>query len=167
MIQIECLFISEVFLEKHMTGLRVSNIFLDPTGNHLLIALATKCPGFVPELLYLHRKSNKPKKIEKFRDHEITAVAFNYTNQSETSTGSILIGTSKGLIFETELGIEGEKMFQSNWKQVSDIQFAISILSTLFHLLIYASIERYQIIYPFMEAMMLIIWYVNSFTTTV
>lgn len=113
-------FFAEVFLEKHMTGLRVSNIFLDPTGNHLLIALATKCPGFVPELLYLHRKSNKPKKIEKFRDHEITAVAFNYNNQSETSTGSILIGTSKGLIFETELGIEGEKMFQSNWKQVSD-----------------------------------------------
>lgn len=117
-----CLFIAEVFLEKHMTGLRVSNIFLDPTGNHLLIALATKCPGFVPELLYLHRKSNKPKKIEKFRDHEITAVAFNHTNQSEISTGSILIGTSKGLIFETELGIEGEKMFQSNWKQVSGTQ---------------------------------------------
>lgn len=113
---------SEVFLEKHLTGLRVSNIFLDPTGNHLLIALATKCPGFVPELLYLHRKSNKPKKIERFRDHEITTVAFNYTNQSETSTGSILIGTSKGLIFETELGIEGEKMFHSNWKQVGDVK---------------------------------------------
>ncbi|XP_031628679.1 vacuolar protein sorting-associated protein 18 homolog isoform X2 [Contarinia nasturtii] len=111
----------EVFLEKHLTGLRVSNIFLDPTGNHLLIALATKCPGFVPELLYLHRKSNKPKKIEKFRDHEITAVAFNHNNQSEASTGSILIGTSKGMIFETEFGIEGEKMFQSNWKQVFDI----------------------------------------------
>lgn len=73
----------------------------------------------MPELLYLHRKSNKPKKIEKFRDHEITAVAFNYNNQSEISTGSILIGTSKGLIFETELGIEGEKMFQSHWKQVN------------------------------------------------
>lgn len=85
-----------MFLEKHMTGLRVSNLFFDPTGNHLLIALATKYPGFPPELLYLHRKSNKPKKIEKFRDHEITAVAFNYNNQSETSTGSILIGTSKG-----------------------------------------------------------------------
>lgn len=107
-----------MYLEKYLTGLRVSNIFLDPSGNHLLIALATKCPGFVPELLYLHGKSNKPKKIEKFRDHEITAVAFNHANQSETSTSSILIGTSKGLIFETELGIEGEKMFQSNWKQV-------------------------------------------------
>lgn len=110
-----------MFLEKHITGLRVSNIFLDPTGNHLLIALATKGFGFVPELLYLHRKSNRPKKIEKFRDHEITAVAFNYANQSETSTGSILIGTSKGLIFETELGMDGERFFHSNWKQVSGV----------------------------------------------
>lgn len=110
---------AEVFLEKYLTGLRVSNMFLDPYGNHLLIALSTKCPGFPPELLYLHRKSNKPKKIEKFRDHEITAVAFNYNKQSELSTGSILLGTSKGLIFETEFGIDGEKMFQSNWKQVT------------------------------------------------
>lgn len=102
-----------------MTGLRVSNMFLDPLGNHLLIALSTKLVGTPPELLYLHRRSNKPKKIERFRDHEITAVAFNPNNQSETTTGSILIGTSKGLIFETELGIDGEKMIQSNWKQVN------------------------------------------------
>lgn len=97
----------------------MANLFLDPTGSHLFIALATKAAGIVPELLYLHRKGNRPKKVEKFRDHEITAVAFNHTNESETSTGSILIGTSKGLIFETEMGMEGEKMFQSCWKQVS------------------------------------------------
>lgn len=94
-------------------------MFLDPLGNHLLIALSTKVAGLPPELLYLHRRSNKPKKIERFRDHEITAVAFNPNNQSESTTGSILIGTSKGLIFETEFGIDGEKMIQSNWKQVS------------------------------------------------
>lgn len=101
-----------------MHGLRVSNVFFDPTGNHLLIALAAKHSGFLPELLYLNRRSNKPKKIDKFRDHEITAVGFNYNNQSETSTGSILIGTSKGLIFETDIGIDGEKLVQTNWKQV-------------------------------------------------
>lgn len=102
-----------------MNGLRVSNMFLDPLGNHLLIALSTKVAGLPPELLYLHRRSNKPKKIERFRDHEITAVAFNPNNQSELTTGSILVGTSKGLIFETEFGIDGEKMVQSNWKQVN------------------------------------------------
>lgn len=96
-------------------------MFLDPLGNHLLIALSTKVVGTPPELLYLHRRSNKPKKIERFRDHEITAVAFNPNNQSEMTTGSILIGTSKGLIFETEFGIDGEKMIQSNWKQVNKL----------------------------------------------
>ena len=102
-----------------MAGLRVSNIYLDPLGNHLLIALTPKSTGFSPELLYIHRKTNKPKKIEKFKDHEITAVAFNFENTSETSTGSILIGTSRGLIFETEFGVDGDKV-QNNWKQVSN-----------------------------------------------
>lgn len=116
-----CLLIAEVHLEKYMTGLRVSNVFFDPTGNHLLIALTIKCSGFAPELLYLHRRSSRPKKVERFRDHEITAVAFNPKNQSETSTGSILIGTSKGLLFETELSVDGDKMVQNYWKQVFDI----------------------------------------------
>lgn len=99
-----------------MAGLKVSNLFLDPLGNHLLIALSPKSPGFTPELLYLHRKSNKPKKCDKFKDYEITAVAFNHNNTSEASTGSILIGTSKGLIFETEFGIDGDKRAPSNYK---------------------------------------------------
>lgn len=119
-----------------MAGLKVSNIFLDPLGNHLLIALTPKSPGFSPELLYLHRKSNKPKKIEKFKDHEITAIAFNHNNQSDITTGSILIGTSKGLIFETEFGIDGEKLFQSNWKQVNEI--------FIFHVFICTSIPTYM-----------------------
>ncbi|CAD7089837.1 unnamed protein product [Hermetia illucens] len=112
----------EVFLEKYLPGLSVSKLFLDPTGNHLLIALTPKSTSISPELLYLNRKTSKPKRIDKFRDHEITAVGFNYENTSDTSTGSILIGTSKGLIFETEFGIEsGEKVTHNNWKQVFDI----------------------------------------------
>ena len=106
-----------------MGGLKVSNLFLDPLGNHLLIALSPKSPGFSAELLYLHKKFNSPKKIEKFKDHEVTAVAFNYSNTSETTTGSVLIGTSKGLIFETEFGIDGEKKLQNNWKQVIHLKY--------------------------------------------
>lgn len=105
-------------MEKYLAGLKVSNLFLDPLGNHLLIALTPKSTGFSPELLYLNRKTNKPKKIEKFKDHEVTAVAFNYENKLESTTGSILIGTSRGLIFETEFGVDGDKV-QNNWKQVS------------------------------------------------
>lgn len=110
---------TEVYLEKYLAGLKVSNLFLDPLGNHLLISLVPKSTGFSPELLYLNRKTNKPKKIEKFKDHEVTAVAFNYENKLDSTTGSILIGTSRGLIFETEFGVDGDKV-QNNWKQVSN-----------------------------------------------
>ena len=41
----------------------------------------------------------------------------------EQSTGPILLGTSKGLIFETELRLDGDKLFQTSlehyWKQVN------------------------------------------------
>lgn len=148
-----CFSLAEVFLEKFLTGLRVSNIYLDPLGNHLLISLATKTPGFPPELIYVHRRSTKPKKIEKFRDHEITAVGFNYNNQSELSTGSILIGTSKGLIFESEFGIEGEKMVQSNWKQVN-------ILVGKVHFIKHN--KRFQIICRFTDNVRLRVWYVHN-----
>lgn len=111
-------FFSEIFLEKYLTGLKVANLFLDHTGNHLLISLISKTPGMSSELLYIHRKSIKPKRIDKFKDHEITAVAFNQNYGNELSTGSILLGTSKGLIFESEFSIDGEKLLQNSWKQV-------------------------------------------------
>uniref|UniRef100_A0A1B0DRJ0 Vacuolar protein sorting-associated protein 18 homolog n=1 Tax=Phlebotomus papatasi TaxID=29031 RepID=A0A1B0DRJ0_PHLPP len=111
----------EVPLEKYMAGQEIARVFLDPLGAHLLIALVPKSTQFVPELLYLHRSQSKPKRIDKFRDHEITCVAFNYENDSETSTGAILLGTSRGLIFEVELAVESDKVVNNNWKQVFDI----------------------------------------------
>lgn len=56
---------SEVFLEKFITGQRVSNIFLDPTGSHLLLSLSPKTSGYSAELMYLNKNSNKPKIITK------------------------------------------------------------------------------------------------------
>uniref|UniRef100_A0A1B0CQ76 Vacuolar protein sorting-associated protein 18 homolog n=1 Tax=Lutzomyia longipalpis TaxID=7200 RepID=A0A1B0CQ76_LUTLO len=111
----------EVALEKYTAGQEIARVFLDPLGAHLLIALVPKSTQFVPELLYLHRNQSKPKRLDKFRDHEITCVAFNYENDSETSTGPILLGTSRGLIFEIELAVESDKVVHNNWKQVFDI----------------------------------------------
>lgn len=102
-----------------MAGQRASNLFLDPLGNHLLITLTPKSPGFTNELLYLYREANIPKKCDKFRDYDITAIGFNYSNTSKTTTGSILFGTSKGLLFETEFSSEGDRRMQNNWKQVN------------------------------------------------
>lgn len=56
---------SEIFLEKFITGQRVSNIFLDPTGAHLLLAVTPKSAGYTAELLYLNKNSNKPKIVSK------------------------------------------------------------------------------------------------------
>jgi hypothetical protein len=59
----------------------------------------------------------------KFRGHEVTAVGWNFSNDSEVTTGPILLGTSKGLIFETEIAQDGDRIFQSSleqyWRQVN------------------------------------------------
>lgn len=57
---------SEVSLE-FIVGQRVSNMFLDPTGSHLLIATTPKSSGYNAELFYLNKNSIKPKMIPKVR----------------------------------------------------------------------------------------------------
>nr|CAD7410985.1 unnamed protein product [Timema cristinae] len=115
----------EIDLSKFTTHLKILELFLDPLGQHLIISLTPKNPDNPPEILYLPRKSNKPKQPGKFKGYEVTAVGWNYRNDYETTTGPILLGTSKGLIFETEILPEGDRIFQSGleqyWKQVFDI----------------------------------------------
>ncbi|EFA08901.1 Vacuolar protein sorting-associated protein 18 homolog-like Protein [Tribolium castaneum] len=119
----------EISLSKYTSTCRLTNLFMDPTGNHLLLTFAPKSLEGGPELLYLARKSNKLKTTTKFRGHEFTDVAWNHLNESESTTGPILLGTSKGLIFETEIVLEGDKFFTSGfsssfeqyWRQVFDI----------------------------------------------
>lgn len=106
-------------MEQFTGGLKVSDIFIDPLGAHLLIALTPNAKKEGVTLIYLNRKTKKPKKFERFKD-EITSVGFNFKNTSENSTGAILLGSSKGLIFETECGIDNDKPYQI-WKQIFDI----------------------------------------------
>lgn len=58
---------SEIFLDKYLTGQRVSKMFLDSTGTHLLLALMPKSPsaGYCAELMYLNKNNNKPKILTK------------------------------------------------------------------------------------------------------
>ncbi|KAI4496505.1 hypothetical protein M0804_000315 [Polistes exclamans] len=117
--------VEEIDISKYAVGMKISNLFLDPLGYHLLITLTSKNgDNPPPELLYLHRKTTKLKQAGKFKGHEITAVGWNFSNTSETVTGPILLGTSKGLIFETEIS-DGDKIFNTSleqyWRQVFDI----------------------------------------------
>ncbi|KOX67790.1 Vacuolar protein sorting-associated protein 18 like protein [Melipona quadrifasciata] len=115
----------EIDISKFAMNMKMSGMFLDPLGNHLLIVLISKSqepPNSPPELYYLHRKTTKLKQASKYKGHKITAVGWNYSNSSETTTGPILLGTSKGLIFETEIGLDGDKIFNTSleqyWRQV-------------------------------------------------
>ncbi|XP_034942311.1 vacuolar protein sorting-associated protein 18 homolog isoform X2 [Chelonus insularis] len=117
--------IEEIDISKYIGNMKISGLFLDPLGYHLLITMVPKVGDSPPDLFYLHRSSTKLKQAGKFRSHEITAVGWNFANTSETTTGPILLGTSKGLIFETEIGLDGDKIFNTSleqyWKQVFDI----------------------------------------------
>ena len=59
----------------------------------------------------------------------MTAVGWNFGNDSDATTGPILLGTSKGLIFETEIGLDGDRIFQSSleqyWRQVN-VQISVA-----------------------------------------
>lgn len=96
-------------MEKYLAGYKIGKLFLDYTGHHMLITLIPKTPGLSADFLYIHGNGAKIRRIEKFKDHEITSVAFNYELGTESTTGPILLGTSKGLIFETELSLEADK----------------------------------------------------------
>ncbi|XP_036319300.1 LOW QUALITY PROTEIN: vacuolar protein sorting-associated protein 18 homolog [Rhagoletis pomonella] len=97
----------EIALEKYLAGYAISKVFLDYTGHHTLIPLVPQTPGLSADFLYIHANGPKVRRVEKFKDHEITSVAFNRYMGTESSTGPILLGTSRGLIFETELVQDG------------------------------------------------------------
>ncbi|XP_019754048.2 vacuolar protein sorting-associated protein 18 homolog isoform X1 [Dendroctonus ponderosae] len=113
---------NEISLNKYTQG-KLTNLFLDPTGNHLFLTFASKSKSTeMPELMYLSRKSDKIKTSGKFRGNEFTAIGWNNMNESDSTTGPILLGTSKGLIFETEISLEGDKFFapslEQYWRQL-------------------------------------------------
>ncbi|XP_054729597.1 vacuolar protein sorting-associated protein 18 homolog [Anastrepha obliqua] len=97
----------EIALEKYLAGYAISKVFLDYTGHHTLIPLVPQTPGLSADFLYIHANGPKVRRVEKFIGHEITSVAFNRYMGTESSTGPILLGTSEGLIFETELVQDG------------------------------------------------------------
>lgn len=109
--------------------LRLTGLYLDPSGEHLLLAAMSRPQAEVPpqcQLLYLNRKSSKIKPTSKPKGVEVTSVAWSLNMSSDASTGPVLLGTSKGAIFETEIRTDGDRIFAGNnleqyFKQVFDI----------------------------------------------
>ncbi|XP_028033336.1 vacuolar protein sorting-associated protein 18 homolog [Bombyx mandarina] len=103
---------------------KLSGLFLDPLGCHLLMSFSSKTKDGCPELAYIHQKSSKLKFVSKIPNYEITEVGWNFENTSNNMTGPILLGTSKGHLLETELEPNNDKMFIASehyWRQIFDI----------------------------------------------
>ncbi|KAK7491492.1 hypothetical protein BaRGS_00017321 [Batillaria attramentaria] len=100
----------EIELPSPVTD-RVHRIFLDPTGRHLIVSMNSQDNYYIS----LGTSSRKPKPITKLKGHLIESVGWNWQNANEKTTGAILLGSSKGLIFETELTqFDDRSFFQGN-----------------------------------------------------
>lgn len=68
-------------------------MFQDPTGQHLLVCMESKECYYIGSRL---PKRSQPKPLQKVKGQLIESVAWNKVDQSEHSTGAILLGTSTG-----------------------------------------------------------------------
>uniref|UniRef100_A0A914WTC1 Pep3/Vps18 beta-propeller domain-containing protein n=1 Tax=Plectus sambesii TaxID=2011161 RepID=A0A914WTC1_9BILA len=96
----------------HSSGDRIAHLHLDPTGKHLLISMARG------DVFYLHASMSKVKALPKLKGNVITAVGWNQQFGKDMDTGFIVVGTSKGLLFETELVQAGQVQY---WKQLYSV----------------------------------------------
>ncbi len=87
---------------SHQREDRVENIFLDPTGMHLLISMSDGVN------FYLHGKKQVPRKVSGL-DGTVESIAFDMENSSENSTKSFLAGTSQGSIYEWMIDSSGKE----------------------------------------------------------
>ncbi|ORX53539.1 hypothetical protein DM01DRAFT_1046133 [Hesseltinella vesiculosa] len=90
--------VEDIEIARKPSDGKIERIFFDPTGRHLLI---TTDHG---ENYYLYEKWRKAKHLSKLKGMTITSVAWNkQATLADPSTKEILLGTKKGLIYETLL----------------------------------------------------------------
>ncbi|KAJ2513238.1 tethering complex subunit [Coemansia sp. RSA 2049] len=96
--------IIEASIPVNPVSLRACNVFLDPTGRHLLISTPQG------ESFYYHDGWDSAKPLSRIKNMEITAVAWNGMawTTANSSTRTILFGTHDGKIYETELRPGGD-----------------------------------------------------------
>ncbi|KAG8181524.1 hypothetical protein JTE90_014254 [Oedothorax gibbosus] len=105
---------------------KIYDLFLDRMGHHLLVSLVNPENDYPMENLYLFHSSKKVQHCSKMKGNIISAVAWNPQQTSDNMTGVMLVGTTKGFIYETEISSGDERpFFQSSpeqyFKQVFDV----------------------------------------------
>lgn len=107
---------------------KLYQLFLDPKGQHIIVSLVISSNSGHFSNLYIGPGSRKPQELTKAKGHVISAIAWNFGNRSDDSTSFILVGTTKGIIFETELTKPDDRVFFAStnvevyFKQVFDFQ---------------------------------------------
>jgi hypothetical protein len=96
-------------------------LFLDPTGQHLLISLENR------DNYYLYAGASKPKKLSKLANQLIDSVGWDKRQTPSPTTKPFLVGTSQGVIYEVV--IEGKEKYV---KRVYALQGSIKICGLQF-----------------------------------
>ncbi|XP_062517021.1 vacuolar protein sorting-associated protein 18 homolog [Corticium candelabrum] len=108
--------------EELVVGKRADDIihklFIDPTGRHIVVSMESN------ENYYVSRDSSKFKVLSKARGTMIESIAWNKTRMDEASTREILVGSSKGVIFEAQIKPEEGRLLREadilkEWRQLS------------------------------------------------
>ncbi|KAJ2182193.1 tethering complex subunit [Coemansia sp. RSA 551] len=102
--------IAEASVPVNPTSLRACNVFLDPSGRHLLLSTPQG------ESFYYYEGWDAAKPLSRFKNMEVTAVAWNSSawSSATSSTRTILLGTHDGKVYETELRPGSEKAKRSD-----------------------------------------------------
>jgi tetratricopeptide (TPR) repeat protein len=90
---------------------RVQSVFMDPLGAHVIVSLASG------DNYYLNESWKKPKQMPRLKDVVVSSVAWDPQNGDRNMSSSILVGTSRGLLFECVLDM-AEKGSTRVWKPV-------------------------------------------------
>ena len=99
-------------------GRNIESIFLDPTGNHLLISMATG------DNYYLHSSFDRVRSLKKMSGVHIQSIAWDKHGGGENATQTILVGGRAGDIYEAQLDHRRKDKY---WKQVYQLDDEVPI----------------------------------------
>ncbi|KAI8344695.1 Pep3/Vps18/deep orange family-domain-containing protein [Chlamydoabsidia padenii] len=90
--------VEDIEITRKASDGKITKLFFDPTGRHLIITTDRE------ENYYLYEKWRRTKQLNKLKGITITSIGWNkQATLADPSTREILIGTKKGLIYETVL----------------------------------------------------------------
>lgn len=111
---------------------KLHQMFHSPSGHHSILSFCYTDGATMAENFYLCRKVHA---LVKSKSHILSAVGWNHLSEQkekQNTTSTILIGTTQGLIFETELayrddskpwsGLLNQLTTEQYWRQVYDLK---------------------------------------------